>query len=226
MRYLEESVLIPSAQIVSGYGAVTIRANGTTFQGTLVSQDTEKIVVRTKTADGVEEEHTLLLSELDDEPIEDLTNLKARGYFTLTLTPTDADAPVSGEIVSETDDTVTLKVGGEDRTFSKTDVKSQMTVITFDGDEIVGDYVSGTMDDEIVLMVDGSEEVFDPFFDLEEATFTRASGKKLFVTSPMPENFPLLLSVSDMSNLLSFLSTLTGATAEAAPEETEGAPAE
>ena len=226
MRYLEESVLIPSAQIVSGYGAVTIRANGTTFQGTLVSQDTEKIVVRTKTADGVEEEHTLLLSELDDEPIEDLTNLKARGYFTLTLTPTDADAPVSGEIVSETDETVTLKIDGEDRTFSKTDVKSQMTVITFDGDEIVGDYVSGTMDDEIVLMVDGSEEVFDPFFDLEEATFTRASGKKLFVTSPMPENFPLLLSVSDMSNLLSFLSTLTGATAEAAPEETEGAPAE
>ena len=226
MRYLEESVLIPSAQIVSGYGAVTIRANGTTFQGTLVSQDTEKIVVRTKTADGVEEEHTLLLSELDDEPIEDLTNLKARGYFTLTLTPTDAEAPVSGEIVSETDETVTLKIGGEDRTFSKTDVKSQMTVITFDGDEIVGDYVSGTMDDEIVLRVDGSEEVFDPFFDLEEATFTRASGKKLFVTSPMPENFPLLLSVSDMSNLLSFLSTLTGATAEAAPEETEGAPAE
>ena len=227
MRYLEESVLIPSAQIVSGYGAVTIRANGTTFQGTLVSQDTEKIVVRTKTADGVEEEHTLLLSELDDEPIEDLTNLKARGYFTLTLTPTDADAPVSGEIVSETDETVTLKINGEDKTFSKTDVKSQLTIITFDGDEIVGAVVSGSLeDDEIVLNVDGSEETFEPFFDIEEATFTRASGKKLLVTSPMPENFPLLLSVSDMSNLLSFLSTLTGATAEAAPEETEGAPAE
>ena len=227
MRYLEESVLKPSAQIVSGYGAVTVRANGTTYQGTLVSQDIESIVVRTKTADGVEEEHTLLFSELDDEPIEDLTNLQARGYFTLTLTPADADAPVSGEIVSETEDTVTLKVGGEDRTFSKTDVKSQMTVLTFDGDEIVGDYVSGTMDDEIVLMVDGSEEVFDPFFDLEEAAFTRASGKKLFVTSPMPENFPLLLSVSDMSNLLSYLSTLTGATAEAVSEgAADGTPAE
>ena len=226
MRYLEESVLIPGAQIVSGYGAVTVRANGITYQGTLVSQDEEKIVVRTKTADGVEEEHTLLLSELDDEPIEELTNLQARGYFTLTLTPTDADAPVSGEIVSETDETVTLKVGGEDRTFSKIDVKSQMTVITFDGDEIVGEYVSGTMDDdEIVLIVDGSEEIFDPF-DLEEVTFTRASGKKLLVTSPMPENFPLLLSVSDMSNLLSFLSTLTGAAAEAVPAETGEAPAE
>ena len=231
MRYLEESVLKPSTQIVSGYGAVTVRANGTTYQGTLVSQDTESIVVRTKTADGVEEEHTLLLSELDDEPIEDLTNLQARGYFTLTLTPGDADAPVSGEIVSETEDTVTLKVGGEDRTFSKTDVKSQMSVITFDGDEIVGAHVSGRMDDEvtddeIVLMVDGSEEVFDTF-DLKEATFTRASGKKLLVTSPMPENFPLLLSVLDMSNLLSFLSTLTGATAEAASESAaETIPAE
>ena len=225
MRYLEESVLLPSAQIVSGYGAVIVRANGTTYQGTLVSQDEEKIVVRTKTADGVEEEHTLLLSELDDEPIEELTHLQAKGYFTLTLTPTDADAPVSGEIVSETDETVTLKVGGENRTLSKRDVKSQMTVITFDGDEIVGEYVSGTMDDdEMVLIVDGSEEIFDTF-DLEEATFTRASGKKLLVTSPMPENFPLLLSVSDMTNLLSFLSTLTGA-ATVSEGTAEGIPAE
>ena len=226
MRYLEESILMPSAQIVSGYGAVTVRANGITYQGTLVSQDEEKIVVRTKTADGVEEEHTILLSELDEEPIEELTDLQANGYFTLTLTPTDADAPVSGTIVSETDETVTLNVNGEDKTFSKTDVKSMMTVVTFDGDEIVGEYVSGTMDDdEIVLIVGGSEEVFDPF-DFEETIFTRASGKKLLVTSPMPENFPLLLSVLDMSNLLSFLSTLTGATAEAVPAETGEAPAE
>ena len=221
MRYLEESILKPGAQIVSGFGAVIVRANGTTYQGTLVSQDAEKIVVRTKTADGVEEEHTILLNELDDEPIEELSNLQARGYLTLTLTPTDSDASVSGEIVSETDETVTLKVGDEERTFSKTDVKSQMTVLTYDGDEIVGEYVSGTMDDddEMVLIVDGSEEIFDPF-DFEEATFTRASGKKLLVTSPMPENFPLLLSVLDMSNLLSYLSTLTGATSEAVPEET------
>ena len=226
MRYLEESILLPAAQIVSGYGAVTVRAKGTTFQGTLVSQDTEKIVVRTKAADGTEEEHTILLTEIDDEPIEELTNLQARGYFTLTLTPTDAEAPVTGEIVSETDETVTLKVGGENKSFAKTDVKSRMTVITFDGDEIEGGYVSGTMDDdEIVLMVDGSEEMFDTF-DLEEATVTRARGKKLLVTSPMPENFPIILSVADMTNLLSFLSTLTGATAEAVPEGTGETPAE
>ena len=226
MRYLEESILMPSAQIVSGYGAVTVRANGITYQGTLVSQDEEKIVVRTKTADGVEEEHTILLSDLDEEPIEELTDLQANGYFTLTLTPTDADAPVSGTIVSETEETVTLKINGEDKSFSKTDVKSMMTVIDFDYNEIVGEHVSGTMDDdEIVLIVDGSEEIFDTL-DLDDATFTRASGKKLLVTSPMPENFPLLLSVLDMSNLLSFLSTLTGATAEAAPAETGEAPAE
>ena len=225
MRYLEESILMPSAQIVSGYGAVTVRANGITYQGTLVSQDEEKIVVRTKTADGVEEEHTILLSDLDEEPIEELTDLQAKGYFTLTLTPADADAPVSGTIVSETEETVTIKINGEDKSFSKTDVKSMMTLIDFDYNEIVGEYVSGTMDDEIVLIVDGSEEVFDGL-DLDEATFTRASGKKLLVTSPMPENFPLLLSVLDMSNLLSFLSTLTGATAEAVPAETSEVPAE
>ena len=68
-----------------------------TFQGTLVSQDEEKIVVRTKTADGVEEEHTILFSELDDEPIEDLTDLEAKGYLTLTLTPAGwRNAPVRG----------------------------------------------------------------------------------------------------------------------------------
>jgi cytochrome c2 len=225
MRYLEESILVPGAQIVSGYGAVTVRAKGTTFQGTLVSQDEEKIVVRTKTADGAEEEHTILLSELDDEPIEDLANLKARGYLTLTLTPADADAPLSGEIVSETDETVTLKVGEENQTVSKTDVKSLMTLLTFDDDEVVGEYVSGTIDDEIVLIVDGSEEIYDGL-DLVESTMARASGKRLFVTSPMPENFPIILSVADLTNLLSFLSTLTGATAEAAPEETGDTPAE
>ena len=226
MRYLEESVLVPGAQIVSGYGAVTVRAKGTTFQGTLVSQDDEKIVVRTKTADGVEEEHTILFSEFDDEPIEELTDLEAKGYFTLTLTPTDADAPVSGEFVSETDETVTLKVGEENQTFSKADVKMQMTLVDYDDIETVGEYVSGKMaDDEIVLIVDGSEEIFDPF-DYQGDTLTRALGKKLLVTSPMPENFPMILSVSDLSNLLSFLSTLTGATAEAVLEETGDTPAE
>ena len=226
MRYLEESILVPGAQIVSGYGTVTVRAKGTTFQGTLVSQDEEKIVVRTKTADGVEEEHTILFSEFDEEPIEELANLKARGYLTLTLTPTDADAPVSGEIVSETDETVTLKVGEENQTVSKTDVKMQMTLVDFDEIETIGEHVSGTMDDfEIVLIVDGTEEIYDPF-DYNSATLTRASGKRLLVTSPMPENFPIILSVADLTNLLSFLSTLTGATAEAAPEETADTPAE
>ena len=226
MRYLEESILLPGAQIVSGYGAVTVRANGTTFQGTLVSQDEEKIVVRTKTSDGAEEEHTILLSELDDEPIEELTDLKTKGYLTLTLMPADADAPVSGEIVSETDETVTLKIGEENQTFSKTNVKMQMTLLDYDDEETVGEYVSGTLDDpEIVLIVDGSEEIFDPF-DYQSATMTRASGKRLLVTSPMPENFPIILSVADLTNLLSFLSTLTGATAEAVPAETEDAPAE
>ena len=159
-------------------------------------------------------------------PIEELTDLEAKGYFTLTLTPADADAPVSGQLVSETDETVTLKVGDEVRTLSKTDVKMQMTLVDYDDEETVGEYVSGTMDDdEIILIVEGIEETFDPF-DYNSDTMTLASGKKLLVTSPMPENFPLLLSVLDMSNLLSFLSTLTGATAEAASESAaEGTPA-
>ena len=196
--------------IVSGYGTVTVKAKGATYQGTLVSQDNEKIVVRTKAEDGTEEEYTILFSEFDEEPIEDLTDLLGNGYFTLTITPIDSGTPVSGEIVEESADTVTLKVGDENRTFSKTDVKMQMTLTDYDGVQTVGEHVSGTIDDdEIVVMVDGSEESFDPF-DIEEVVSALASGKRLLVKSPMPDNFPILLSVSDMANLLAFLSTLTG----------------
>ncbi len=220
-RYIEESILKPHAEIVSGYGTVKIKAKGTTYEGTLVSQDAEKIVVRTKADDGTEEEHTILFSEFDEEPIEDLANLKDKGYFTLTLTPTGSDTPVSGEIVEESDDAVTLKVGDETQTVSKTDVKKQMTLTDYDSVQTVGEYVSET-DDKIVLMVDGSEESFDPF-DIEEAIIAAAFGKRLLVKSPMPDNFPIILSVSDMANLLAFLSTLTGetATADASAESTE-----
>ena len=222
LRYLEESILKPHAQIVSGYGTVKIKANGIIYEGTLVSQDNEKIVVRTKAADGTEEEYTILLSDIDEEPIEDLSNLLANGYFTLTITPIDSDAPVSGEIVEETEDTVTLKVGDETQTVSKTDVKKQMTLIDFDGEQTVGEHVSGTIDDdEIVIIVDGGEESFDPF-DIEEVIIALAYGKRLLVKSPMPDNFPILLTVVDMADLLAFLSTLTGETAEeeTAPTDT------
>ena len=222
LRYIEESILKPDAEIVSGYGTVKVKVKGVTYEGTLVSQDTEKVVVRTKAADGTEEEYTLLLSDFDEEPIEELSNLKGKGYFTLTLTPLDADAAVSGEIVSETEGTVTLKVGDETKTLSKTDVKKQMTLTDYEDEQTVGAHVSGTMDDEeIVLIVDGSEESFDTW-DITEAIFTLASGKRLLVKSPMPENFPIILSVADMANLLAYLSTLTGetATAEAAAADT------
>ena len=100
-------------------------ANGITYQGTLVSQDNEQIVVKTKDDDGTETEHTILLSELDEEPIEELDNLKGRGYLTLTVTPLDADAPISGEIVEETAESVTLKVNGDStQTVSKDGCKT------------------------------------------------------------------------------------------------------
>ena len=222
MRYIEESILLPNAIIVPGYGTVKVKAKGITYEGTLVSEDNEKVVVRTKAADGTEQEHTILFSEFDEEPIEEdqIVNLLDRGYFTLTLTPTDSDTPISGNIVEESADTVTLKIGDETKTVSKTDVKKMMTLTDFDGVQTVGEHVSGTMDDdEIVLMVNGSEESFDPF-DIEEAIIMVASGKKLFVTSPMPVNFPDTLTVVKMANLLAYLNTLTGTTAEGTSETT------
>ena len=214
-RYLEESILKPHAQIVSGYGTAKIKANGTTYEGTIVSQDNEKVVIKTKAADGTEEEHTILFSDFDEEPVdeEDIVNLKDKGYFTLTITPIDSDTPVTGEIVEESADTVTLKIGEENQTFSKTDVKRMMTLKIYNADPVVGEYVSGTMDGEFVLIVDGNEEIIDSF-DVEEAVKAVGSGKKLLIKSPMPDNFPDTLTVKQMADLIAFLSTLTGTTTD------------
>ncbi len=215
MRYIEESILLPDKEIVPGYGTVTVLSKGVTYQGTLVSQDTEQIVVRTKADDGTETEHTILLSDLDEEPIEDLTDLKGRGYLTLTITPIDTDTPVSGEIVEESDTTVTLKVGDETQTVSKTDVKKQMTLHHYDENQtVVGELVSKD-EFEIVLIVDGNEESFDTFdWNEDKSVLASAYGTRLEVKSPMPTNFPDLLSLREMADLIAYLSTLTGATEE------------
>ncbi len=211
LRYIEESVLLPNAQIVSGYGSVTVKTDGATIQGTLVTQDNEKIDVRVKDAAGNEENHTILLSELDPEPIEELTDLKGKGYFWIQVTLADTGATVSGDLVEEDDENITLQMSGEPQTISKSNVKVQATLIDFDENVIVGELVSEN-EDEVTLIVDGEEQIIDTFDIDEGPTYSRAFGKRLVVTSPMPNNFPLLLSVSDMSDLLAYLASLTGAT--------------
>ena len=210
LRYIEESILLPNAQIVSGYGSVTVKTGGATIQGTLVTQDNEKITVRVKDAAGNEEERTILLSDLDPEPIEELTDLKGKGYFWIQVTLADTGATVSGDLVEEDDENITLQVGEETQTVSKSNVKVQATLIDFDENVIVGELVSEN-EDEVILNVDGEEQIIDTFDIDEGPTYSRAFGKRLVVTSPMPDNFPLLLSVSDMSDLLAFLASLTGA---------------
>ncbi len=211
LRYIEESVLLPNAQIVSGYGSVTVKTGGATIQGTLVTQDNERIAVRVKDAAGNEEERAILLSDLDPEPIEELTDLTGEGYFWIQVTLADTGATVSGDLVEEDDENITLQVGEDTQVISKANVKVQATLIDFDENVIVGELVSEN-EDEVTLIVDGEEQIIDTFDIDEGPTYSRAFGKRLVVTSPMPDNFPLLLSVSDMSDLLAFLASLTGAT--------------
>ncbi len=224
LRYIEESILLPNAQIVSGYGSVTVKTGGATIQGTLVTQDNEQITVRVKDAAGNEEERTILLSELDPEPIEELTDLKGKGYFWIQVTLADTGTTVSGDLVEEDDENITLQVGEETQTVFKVNVKVQATLIDFDENVIVGELVDEN-EDEITLIVDGEEQIIDTFDIDEGPTYSRAFGKRLAVTSPMPSNFPLLLSVSDMSDLLAYLASLTGAT-DTAPAEGAEATAE
>ncbi|RKU10179.1 hypothetical protein C6502_11520 [Candidatus Poribacteria bacterium] len=220
LRYIEESVLLPNAQIVSGYGSITVKTGGAIIQGTLVTQDNEEINVRVKDAAGNEEERAILLSDLDPEPIEELTDLTGKGYFWIQVTLADTGATISGDFVEETDESITLQVDGESQIVSKSNVKVQATLIDFDENVIVGELVSEN-EDEVTLIVDGEEQIIDTFDIDEGPTYSRAFGKRLVVTSPMPNNFPLLLSVSDMSDLLAYLASLTGATAATAAEEAE-----
>ncbi len=217
MRYIEESIVKPNALIVTGYGSVTVKTGGASIQGTLLSQENEIITVRVKDGAGVESEIEIPLSELDPEPIEELKNLKQQGYFWIEVTSADTGTKISGDLVEEGDENVTLQVGGETQTVSKSNVKVQATIIDFDENEIVGELVSEN-EDEVTLIVDGEEYVIDTFDIDEGPTYSRAFGKRLDVTSPMPDNFPLLLSVADMSDLLAFLESLTGATAETVVE--------
>jgi ribosome maturation factor RimP len=194
-----------------------VKTDGASIQGTLVSQENEIITVRVKDGAGVESEIKIPLSELDAEPIEELTNLKDQGYFWIEITASDTGTKVSGDLVEEDSENVTIRVDGESQTVSKSNVKVQATIIDFDGNEIVGELVSAN-EDEVTLIVDGEEQVIDTFDIDEGPTYSRAFGKRLNVTSPMPDNFPLLLSVADMSDLLAFLASLTGATEETVVE--------
>lgn len=149
-------------------------------------------------------------AELPAEPIscEHLANLKAN-YVELTFTPTGADAPVSGPIVEETEETVTLKVGDSNQVFAKKEVITQGKIVDFEENEIVCSVAPESLDtdgalsldaDEIVLNVNGSEVVMDPL-DIRSWQCTavgkrRVSYKVVFTPDengvvPPAENIPL-----------------------------------
>ena len=120
------------------------------------------------------------LTELDDEPVDALVDLK-KGYQTLTLEA--KEDIISGEIVEETDESVTLKTGEETLTFSKATLQSQLTIVTLDEEKIVGSIKSETAD-EIVLNVDGDERTIDTL-DIAEKYYLR--GKRLPPPLPIKE---------------------------------------
>ncbi len=210
--YIEESILKPNVEIVRGYGVASVATGGGALQGTLVSQDDEKMVLR---IEGSTEpaERTLPLNEIDPEPIEALTDLAEKGYFWIQVTPTNSES-IRGNLIGEDEETLTLKVEApseEVRTVSKSNLKTYITVTLFDSKPIVGTLVSEN-ENQIVLEVNGAKRIVDKFDIDEGPTYSRAFGKRINVKSPMPDNYAQLLSVDDHYNLLAFLSTLAGKT--------------
>ena len=219
--YIEESILKPNAEIVRGYGVASVTTGGVVLQGTLLSQvgfdpdligDSEKIVLQI--GESTEPtERTLLLSEIDPEPIEVLADLAEQGYFWVQVTPNNSE-PIHGALVGEDEETLTLKLGDPLRkiqTVSKSNLKPYVTVTLFDGDSIVGTLVSEN-EDQIVIESNGVKRTIDKFDVDEGPTYSRAFGKRINVKSPMPDNYAQLLSVNQHYDLLAFLSTLTGKT--------------
>ncbi len=208
--YIEESTLKPNAEIVRGYGVASVATEGAVLQGTLISQDNEKIVLR------IEElteptERTLLLSEIDPEPIEVLTDLAEQGYFWVQVTPNNSE-PIRGDLVREDEETLTLKVETSPegtQTVSKSNLKTYVTVTPFNSEPIVGTLVSEN-EDQIVLETNSVKRTIDKFDIDEGPTYSRAFGKRINVKSPMPDNYAQLLSVDQHYDLLAFLSALTG----------------
>ena len=212
ISYIEESILEPHAEIVRGYGVASAATGGTVIQGTLISQDSEKIVLHieesTETA-----ERTLLLSEIDPEPIEALTDLVEKGYFWIQVTPNNSE-PIRGDLIGEDEETLTLKVGTSPeaiQTVSKSNLKTYAAVTPFNSEPIIGALVSES-ENQIVLEVNGVKRTIDKFDIDEGPTYSRAFGKRINVKSAMPDNYAQLLSVDDHYDLLAFLSTLTGKT--------------
>ncbi|MYE87571.1 c-type cytochrome, partial [Candidatus Poribacteria bacterium] len=212
ISYIEESILEPHAEIVRGYGVASAATGGTVIQGTLISQDSEKIVLRieesTETA-----ERTLLLSEIDPEPIEGLTDLVEKGYFWIQVTPNNSE-PIRGDLIGEDEETLTLKVETSPeaiQTVSKSNLKTYATVTPFNSEPIIGALVSES-ENQIVLEVNSVKRTIDKFDIDEGPTYSRAFGKRINVKSAMPDNYAQLLSVDDHYDLLAFLSTLTGKT--------------
>ena len=106
--YIEESILKPNAEIVRGYGVASVTTGGVVLQGTLISQGSEKIVLQIEESTEPTE-RTLLLSEIDPEPIEALTDLAEKGYFWVQVIPNNSE-PIRGDLVREDEETLTLKV--------------------------------------------------------------------------------------------------------------------
>ena len=208
--YIEESILKPNAEIVRGCGVASVAAGGVVLQGTLTLQDSEKIVLRIEESTEPTE-ITLLLSEIDPEPIETLTDLAEKGYFWIQVTPTNSE-PIRGTLLGEDEETLTLKVGISlegMKTVSKSNLKTYVTVTPYNSEPVIGTLISES-EDQVVLEVNGVRRTIDKFDIDEGPTYSRAFGKRINVKSPMPDNYAQLLAVDDHYNLLAFLSTLTG----------------
>ena len=118
--------------------------------------------------------YKILNYEVFDEPLEDLADLMGRGYYELTVPVGMEQSTVSGKIVSETQETVTLTV-----TIQLTLPKSPpSTIVTFDNDKETVGWIKSERDGKILLKkIDGTTEEIDTL-DIKGKSTINFVGKR------------------------------------------------
>ncbi|MFQ5651075.1 MAG: c-type cytochrome [bacterium] len=122
--YIEESILEPNANIVSGYGWTMVSlADGRKFSGTVVKEDEEKI---TLLLDGVMggsagAEQVVAKEDILVRRIRRMENILGQGYFWVQGGLKDGTA-VSGTIIEEDEATLTIKASEDHVKVAKPDI--------------------------------------------------------------------------------------------------------
>lgn len=122
--YIEESILEPNANIVSGYGWTMVSLqNGEKLSGTIISEDEESLTLRLdeNMGSGAGQERIVAKKELLVRSIRRTQDILGQGYFWIQAI-VKKSKKVSGTIVEEDESSLTIKASDEQVKIAKNEI--------------------------------------------------------------------------------------------------------